>query len=36
MKKREGLFAFKAFFEASWDQEYRGWLIGKMMEDESW
>ena len=36
MKKRPGMLAFRAFFEAEWDEGFGAWKIGKWVKDRSW
>jgi hypothetical protein len=36
MKKRGGIGAFKSFFEAEWDEQKCVWMIGPIVEDQSW
>lgn len=36
MKKRKGLLAIKAFFEAKWNDSTNSYLIGKLVADQRW
>lgn len=36
MKKRTGIFAMKAFFNAEWSWSLKCWIIGEMVRDQTW
>lgn len=36
MRRRPGIFAFKAYFEAEWDKKTGTYAIGDIVGDQPW